>query len=63
MTEELCTSLCGQSGYKYAGMEYGGECFCDNTLSGSSLPVTGAPQDTGCDYLVCLSDGLMDTSC
>lgn len=25
-------------GFQYAGIEYGGECFCDNTLAGSAAP-------------------------
>lgn len=27
-----CTDLCLQSGYLYAGVEYGTECFCGKTL-------------------------------
>lgn len=50
MTVELCTNLCFKSGYIYAGLEYGGECFCDSTLANSSQLVTeAAPPDTGCD--------------
>lgn len=28
-----CVDLCLQSGYLYAGVEYGKECFCGKTLS------------------------------
>lgn len=38
MTYDSCTSACAQRGFTYAGIEYGGECFCDNTLAGSSAP-------------------------
>lgn len=52
MTVELCTSLCFNSGYTYAGLEFGGECFCDSTLGNSSDPVQGSsPVDTGCNIL------------
>jgi len=34
MTYESCTALCGQRGFLYAGIEYSGECFCDNVLNG-----------------------------
>jgi Domain of unknown function (DUF1996)/WSC domain len=33
MTIELCQSYCGGKGYKYAGLEIGNQCFCDNYLS------------------------------
>lgn len=29
----FCVDLCLQSGYLYAGVEYGNECFCGKTLS------------------------------
>ncbi|KAF3937655.1 hypothetical protein ABW19_dt0200341 [Dactylella cylindrospora] len=32
MTAGKCRELCGDAGYKYAGVEYGRECWCDNVL-------------------------------
>lgn len=32
---ELCTNFCSEAGYAYAGLEYYGECYCDNVLTGS----------------------------
>lgn len=29
---EACTSACKGAGYKYAGVEWSNECFCDNTI-------------------------------
>jgi hypothetical protein len=38
MTVNSCLSFCGNRGYKYAGIEYGAECYCGNTLAnGASL--------------------------
>lgn len=51
MTVELCTSSCNSAGYTYAGLEFGGECFCDSTLGDSGLPQSGNPADTGCNML------------
>lgn len=42
MTVEKCASFC--SGYMFFGVEYGHECYCDNTQASSSVP---AP-DTEC---------------
>jgi hypothetical protein len=30
MTIEQCVSYCGSKGYKYAGLQYSRQCFCDN---------------------------------
>ncbi|XP_076095742.1 uncharacterized protein LOC143066817 [Mytilus galloprovincialis] len=32
MTVQKCQQFCGQKGFKYAGVEYGFECFCGNVL-------------------------------
>jgi hypothetical protein len=38
MTIEKCTGICGAGGFVYAGLEYGQECFCGNTLdNGASI--------------------------
>ena len=36
VTNTKCTAYCGAKGYSLAGTEYGGQCFCDNELAGSS---------------------------
>jgi hypothetical protein len=33
MTQELCASTCQGRGYKFAGVEFGKECYCANALS------------------------------
>ncbi|OAQ20922.1 WSC domain-containing protein [Thermosulfurimonas dismutans] len=30
MSVEKCISICRSSGYRYAGVQYGSQCFCDN---------------------------------
>ncbi|XP_076108178.1 uncharacterized protein LOC143076337 isoform X2 [Mytilus galloprovincialis] len=32
MTVQKCKQFCGKKGYKFAGVEYGYECFCGNDL-------------------------------
>ncbi|KAK2058615.1 WSC-domain-containing protein [Colletotrichum caudatum] len=39
-----CVSQCDSLNYKYAGVEYGSECYCGNTIDGGNKP---APN--GCD--------------
>ncbi|KAK1782113.1 hypothetical protein QBC45DRAFT_345145 [Copromyces sp. CBS 386.78] len=46
MTVGKCTAACDSSGYKYAGVEFGGECFCGNRISNG-----GAPATSGCTML------------
>ncbi|GAB7345585.1 hypothetical protein MBLNU457_3887t1 [Dothideomycetes sp. NU457] len=36
-----CLNYCGSKGYKYAGLEYGNQCFCDDTLAEDRAPVPG----------------------
>jgi hypothetical protein len=42
LTEEICMDNC--LGYKYAGMEYGMECWCDDEIGGHSR----GPVSAGC---------------
>ncbi|KAI9714898.1 MAG: hypothetical protein M1820_000187 [Bogoriella megaspora] len=37
MSTEYCQSFCATNGYKYAGTEYGIQCFCDNFINPSAL--------------------------
>jgi WSC domain len=52
-TPALCASQCRQSGYRYSGVEYGNQCWCDNFIlnAGSSA---GSGQ-TGCT-VTCAGD-------
>jgi WSC domain len=50
MTEQLCLDTCSTLNYQFAGLEYGGECWCYNFIMGGNGPVT-----SGCD-MACLGD-------
>ncbi|KAL2072787.1 hypothetical protein VTL71DRAFT_12130 [Oculimacula yallundae] len=52
---EACISACSTSGYKYAGVEYGNECWCDNGIRAGTtqiaaknclMPCSGTPSQT-----------------
>jgi hypothetical protein len=38
MTVEICVGKCSGKGYSFAGVEYGAECYCGNTLASTSTP-------------------------
>ncbi|PTB46771.1 uncharacterized protein TrAFT101_003787 [Trichoderma asperellum] len=38
MTVAACTSGCKAAGYTFAGVEYGGECYCGKSLSNGAKP-------------------------
>jgi len=40
MTEQLCLDTCSALNFKFAGLEYGGECWCDNYISAGNGPAT-----------------------
>ncbi|KAL8920259.1 MAG: hypothetical protein Q9172_004572 [Xanthocarpia lactea] len=42
MTVDMCLGLCYQ--YKYAGIEYGRECWCGDTLASTSVPASSESQ-------------------
>lgn len=44
MTADKCTSKCFSLGYPLAGVEYGHECFCADSIGSS-----GVPAESGCD--------------
>lgn len=54
MTVDSCLSLCEDKGYKFAGVEYGKQCYCGATLSTAvtwakdlcTLPCGGDSKDT-----------------
>lgn len=41
MTVAKCTAACLAANFLLAGVEYGGECFCGNTISNGGAPATG----------------------
>jgi glucan endo-1,3-alpha-glucosidase len=49
MTIEICAVFCNMGMYSIAGVEYGNECFCGNTLltDGSTY---GVGNQTGCTF-------------
>jgi hypothetical protein len=50
-TVEVCLSACHVRGFKYAGVEYSRECYCDNSLrNGGTLAIDGEAQcNMACD--------------
>jgi len=46
MSVKNCTTACKTAGYKLAGVEYGGECYCGNTLSNGATSAS-----SGCNIL------------
>ncbi|KAM4545171.1 sialate:O-sulfotransferase 1 isoform 1-T2 [Odontesthes bonariensis] len=38
MTSSLCQDTCSESGYQFAGLEYGTECHCGNRISSLKAP-------------------------
>lgn len=38
MTSALCQDTCSESGYQFAGLEYGAECHCGNRISSLRAP-------------------------
>ncbi|CAG7847892.1 WSC domain-containing protein ARB_07867 {ECO:0000305} Flags: Precursor [Serendipita indica DSM 11827] len=52
MTVEACVDFCDQRNYRYAGLEYSKECFCDNTFQNGAT--TAAASDCN---MICSGDG------
>ncbi|KAI9693792.1 MAG: hypothetical protein M1822_003063 [Bathelium mastoideum] len=50
MTVSGCLDFCAGKGYSLAGIEYGTQCYCDNSIPASQAPVKG--QWGGC-YMPC----------
>ncbi|KAI1084815.1 WSC-domain-containing protein [Whalleya microplaca] len=55
MTVELCASYCGTKGYKYMGVEYSQECFCNN-----DGPINGATKASEGDCSMACSGDLTE---
>jgi hypothetical protein len=51
MTPAACFNICGLSGFRYAGLEYGEECWCGNRVSNAAAPV-----DASCCNMNCSGD-------
>ncbi|TVY38355.1 WSC domain-containing protein [Lachnellula occidentalis] len=50
-----CVSACSAGNYKFAGMEYGGECWCGNSISNGASPTSATDcsmtcADNGTEY-------------
>jgi hypothetical protein len=39
-TVEKCQAACQANGYRYAGMEFGSQCFCGNSIGNGGAPVS-----------------------
>lgn len=48
MTEESCIAFCGGKGAAYAGIEYGSECYCGNTLDSTAAAAPAGDCNMGC---------------
>jgi hypothetical protein len=54
MTSELCTSTCASKGFTMAGVEFGSECYCGNSISNGLGQQLDA--DRAC-YMTCSGNG------
>lgn len=48
MTPESCFNVCGTSGYLYAGLEYGDECWCGDGVSKAATLVDPSRCNMNC---------------
>lgn len=48
MTPESCFNICGTSGWLYAGLEYGEECWCGTQLSKAAALVDSSVCNVNC---------------
>lgn len=49
MTIESCQAACASAGYKLAGTEYSGECYCDNVIQAGGKPATDGRCNMKCN--------------
>ena len=49
VTTTGCVSYCDSNGYSIAGTEYGGQCFCGNSLASSSQQLAASSCDMPCE--------------
>lgn len=56
---DACTSVCNDAGYKIAGMEFGQECWCGNSLGEAAQgPLIDASCSTACSGTSSLNDSV-----
>lgn len=51
LTLDQCVDVCDQTGFQYAGAEYGAECYCSNTIStanGGGMEVAASDCNMNC---------------
>ncbi|KAL5598844.1 uncharacterized protein BROUX77_005877 [Berkeleyomyces rouxiae] len=49
MTPEMCLGSCKDGGYPYAGLEYGGECYCGVAIGNFSTSIDSSKCSTPCN--------------
>lgn len=54
MTNEACQTACAGAGFSWAGTEYGGECWCGNSIINGNGPAPDG--NTGCN-MACNGNG------
>lgn len=63
MTISICLNYCQGKGYQYAGIEYSGECYCDDTLQNGASILLMSPncnmQCSGSTGTVCGGPGAL----
>lgn len=47
-TVELCTSTCATEGYTIAGLEFGSQCYCGNSLTSKAVQTVDSGCTTAC---------------
>ncbi|KEY68903.1 hypothetical protein S7711_03835 [Stachybotrys chartarum IBT 7711] len=48
MTPQMCESICAESSYTYAGVEYGKECWCGNVLNANAKSIAESDCTSKC---------------
>ena len=51
MTVEKCQTFCTNAGYRYSGIEYQTQCYCDLALNPSAVFYAGVNMSVGCSML------------
>ena len=47
-TPEVCIKACSEGGYKFAGVQYGSQCFCGNTAPAATNKIANEECDMKC---------------
>ncbi|RSL47522.1 hypothetical protein CEP54_013369 [Fusarium duplospermum] len=47
-TNKKCQDACLDAGYKYAGTEFGNQCFCGNTIDNAGAPIAQSTCNKAC---------------